>query len=305
MICPQVVLDVDGLAHLSRMPALTQLTFSLRATLPASDSPLFFSNLHDLTLHSKFLEPISRLLSQTRLPVITNLTAYINNCPSKQELSSFLASVPTSNAHHTIERLQLTQWFSPLSNVLRSEAPLLDLEDLRPYMTLSNLRRIELDIEWNVDLTDSEVLMLASTWPKLEHLLINADWGWNSLGGITPDGLVQLLQTCRSLSGIALAFDTRGYTESHPSQAPASLGLTLPREFSIDVVDSIIEAESVSAVATFFSGIATCSESDFSFYAWESDRMVALLNTEEYMKRWDIVQQWVNHAVGRSSEFGD
>ena len=131
VVCPQVALNVDALAQLSRMPALTQLTFALSATFPPSDSPLLFSNLHDLTLHSKSLDPISRLLSQTRLPVITNLIAYIDNCPSRQELSSFLTGVPKSNAHYTIEMLRLTQWFRPSSNVLRSEALFLGLEASR------------------------------------------------------------------------------------------------------------------------------------------------------------------------------
>jgi hypothetical protein len=303
VICPQIALDVDAFADLSRMPALTQLTFALSATLPASDSPLFFSNLHDLTLHSKSLDPISRLFSQTRFHVITNFTAYTDSYPSKQELSSFLASVPTSNADHTIERLQLTQTTPPSSNVPRSELSLLGLEDLRPCMAFSNLRHIELNIECNVGLTDSQALTLASAWLKLEYFLINMDWGWNSLGGITPGGLVQLLQTCRSLSRIALALDTRGYTESRPSQ---SLGLTLPPELSINVVDSIIEAESVPAVATFFSGIATCVESEFFFCAWDGRSMVMLPDTEEYMEYWDDVRHRVNVAVqvGRCSDFG-
>ena len=302
VICPQIALDVDALAHLSRMPALTQLTFAMSATLPASDSPLIFSNLHDLTLHSKSLDPIARLFSHTRLHVITNFTARIDSCPSGQELSSFLAGVPTSNAGHTIKRLQLTQTTPPSSNVPRSELPLLGLEDLRPCMAFSDLRHIELNIECNVGLTDTQLLTLASTWPKLERFLINVDWGWGSLGGITPGGLVRLLETCRSLREVALVLDTRGYTESRPSQ---SLGLTLPPEFLINLVDSVIEAESVPAVAAFFSDIATCVESDFLFCAWTGASMITLPNSEEYMERWDDVSHRVDVVLGRCSEFGD
>ena len=305
--CPQVALDLDALVHLSRMPALAWLTFALSATLPASDSPLIFPNLHDLVLHSKSLDPISHLFSQAQLPVITNITAYIDNCPSRQELSSFLAGVPTlaSNANHTVERLLLTQSIRPFSNAPHSEAPPLGLEDLQPCMACSNLRHIELNIECNVALADSQVLTLASTWPKLEHLLINADWGWHSPGGITPGGLIQLLRTCRSLRGIALALDTRGYTtESHPSQAPASLGLTLPPAFSIDVVDSIIEPESVPAVTTFFSGIAKCSKY-FSFRAWDGAGMVEIPNMVEYAECWDDVDRVVRDVVDSWFEPGD
>lgn len=44
-------------------------------------------------------------------------------------------------------------------------------------MALSSLRELWLNIEWNVDLTDSELLELASAWPHLEGLFINVNWG--------------------------------------------------------------------------------------------------------------------------------
>ena len=135
-------------------------------------------------------------------------------------------------------------------NGRKAETPLLGLDDLRPCMAFSSLRRIELNTEWNVGLTDSDLPRLIPAWPNLEHLLINEYFGWNTRGGITPDGLVQLLQTCRSLRAIAIAIDTRGYTEVPPtSRALTSLGLTSPAAFHINVLDSIIEADSVPAIA--------------------------------------------------------
>ena len=305
LICPQVALDLNALAHLTQMPALTRLTFALSNTLPASDSPHLFSNLHELTLHSKSLDPISQLFSQTRLPVITKIIAHIDNSPSKQEFASFFASIPPSNADHTIKSLQLTQTI-PMGVILApdSEPPSLGLEDLRPCMVFGDLRHIELNIKCHIGLTDSQLLTLASAWPKLEDLLINADWGWDSPRGITLDGLVRLLQSCRSLRGFALALDTQGYTEWHPSQAPASLGLTFPPGFSIDVVDSIIAPESVSAVATFFSGIATCVESGFCFRAWDGTPMARFEGSEGFIERWEDVSRQLDDAMGGSSDSG-
>ncbi|KAF8555294.1 hypothetical protein OG21DRAFT_920419 [Imleria badia] len=248
------------------MPALTQLrcTLSAAATFRPSDSYLFFSNLHHLTLYSEFLEPISRLLSQTRLPAITDFCVYIESCPSKRGFSSFLVSVQTSAIGHTIQGLV---FFQLLCVQDREDATrVLGFEDLQPCMAFSNLRRLDLDLTWDVDLTDSELLTLASGWPHMEHLLINTDWGWNTLGGITPNGLLQLLQTCPSLSDIALAIDTRDYAEFRES--PASLGLTLPPTFSINVVDSLIEEESVPAIAAFLAGIAPCPDFEFSVGCW-------------------------------------
>ncbi|KAF8555283.1 hypothetical protein OG21DRAFT_918015 [Imleria badia] len=260
--CCHIALDMDTLAHLSRMSALTWLECTLSATLltSSSDSPLFFPNLNHLILSSDFLDPISRLLSHTRLPVITNFTANIQNCPSKRDFSSFLANVQTSIIGCTIRKLELRQWSGALDG--EDGRHVLNFEDLQRCMVFRNLRCIDLNLSWEVDLTDSELLALASAWPRLKHLVINTQWGWNTLGGITPNGLLQLLQTCRSMSRVALAIDTRGYTEFRES--PASLGLTLPRKFSIDVIDSLIEAESVPAIAAFFAEIAPCPDFDFT-----------------------------------------
>ncbi|KAF8555323.1 hypothetical protein OG21DRAFT_1507854 [Imleria badia] len=261
--CSLVALDVDALVHLSRMPALTLLNCIPSASLPPSGSPLFFSNLRHMTLSSEFLDAISRLLSWIRLPAIVNFSALIQNRPSKQAFSS-LASVQTSVINHAIQELRFKERFGVYNG--EDAEPVLGFEDLQPFMVFGNLHHIDLDLSWGVDLADSELLTLASAWPHLEHLVINVKWGWNTPGGITPNGLLQLLWTCRSLSDIALAIDTRGYTEFRAS--PASLGLTLPPMFCIDVLDSFIEQESVPAIADFLAYFA--SRSEFELLAYQS-----------------------------------
>lgn len=69
-----------------------------------------------------------------------------------------------------------------------------------------------------------------------------------------------------SLSRFALALDTPGYTNSPQSQSPASFGLTLSPKFSIDVIDSSVEEESLQAVAVLFYGIAVHSGCLLSFW---------------------------------------
>lgn len=283
---------MDALVHLFRMPLLTQVSLVLSATLPASASPLVFSNLQDITLQSKSLTAISQLLSQTRLPVVMSFSTMIDKCPSKQEISSFLAGVQTSSAGNSIKRLRFTQLSPSLWNVGRSQAHLLGLQDLRPYMAFCNIRQIELEIEWNVDLTDSGLLTLASAWPQLENFVINAEWGWNTPGGITPDGLLQLLQTCPSLRWIALAIDTRHYTELPSSGLLASLGWTTrPTVVHLDVLDSAIQAESVPAIGAFFA-CTPCG--NVSFRSWSGEQMERPYNWEVYYNRWDDVRKWAN-----------
>ena len=302
--CREITLDADALIHLSHTD-ITQLFFTLSTTLPVSDSSLVFSNLHNLTVQSESLESISRLLYQARLPAIMDFGAFIHNCPVRSDLTSFLAGVPTSNASHTLETLQLKHSDHLFGIGLRSEARPLMFEDLQPCMVFRNLRNVELDIAWNVGLTDFQVLTLASAWPKLEDLKINEQWGWgwnSRAGGITPGGLIQLLETCRSLRRICLRLDTQGYIAVPTGQVPASIGLMLPNLYSINALDSPIEAESVIAMATFFCGIAACSQADFTFFCWGEIPMTDFPNWQEYEKRWDHVYDRFTEALGRCND---
>ena len=83
LACPQVTLDMEALLLLSCMPTLTQLTFALNAALPTSNTPLFFTGLHEMTLYSESLHWVSWFLSQTQLLAITNFTAFIQSYPSR------------------------------------------------------------------------------------------------------------------------------------------------------------------------------------------------------------------------------
>ncbi|KAF8441660.1 hypothetical protein L210DRAFT_3644914 [Boletus edulis BED1] len=291
--CSKMPLDVTTLVHLSRLPALINLSFTLRSTLPdqisPSDSPLIFSNLDRLLLCSEFLGPVSHLLSQIRLPAVTYLTTYIDFRPARQDLSLFFANVRTSGSPRTIQALRLIQPYKWGETSVPGDRPVLGLEDLRLYVPFSNLHSIRLDIEWKIDLTDSELLMLVSTWPCLEELSINREWGWNTFGGITPNGLLQLLQSCPLLTVIALAIDTRA--KIPPS--PTSLGF-LPRLYDINFVDSFIEEGSVPAIAAFIASlVASCK---LYFRAWESFGMKAPYGGVCH-DRWRDVEGQVRDAV--------
>lgn len=296
--CCRIPLDVDALAHLSHMPGLTQLSCTPSATLPASSSglPLLFPNLHRLKLHSQFLHPISQLLSCIRLPVLTDLTTSIQDWPSKQCFTFFLASVRASVVGHTIQELRFEGGFGTedAENIENPNAGrlVLGFEDLQPCTAFSKLRRLDLDFGWYVDLTDNELLTLAKAWPHLERLFINEEWGWGIAGGITPNGLLQLLQTCRSLNDIALTIDVRGFTEFR--EAPASLGLTLPPTFSINVLDSHIEETSVPAIAAFLAAIAPCP--NFLFTACG-----VYMGRSDHGARWYDAYRRANDALSQRS----
>ena len=265
VLCPQISLDMNALTHLSRTPGLTQLSFAPSATFSGTPSDaLLFSALYELKLFSDSLITILKLLAHLQLPAVKDFVVEIKNSPSRQNFTSFLAALQQSGVSDSITRLRLFQFQHPPENT--QSAPVLAAGDLRSSMALGNLRHLILNLRWNVCLTDSDLLTLASAWPYLEQLFINDDWGWQTSGGITPDGLVCLLQTCPSIGQLALAIDTRNYTNIPPARSPASLGLALPPSFFINVVDSVIDAASVPAIAAFFANIVPST--NFTLGAW-------------------------------------
>ncbi|KAF8125009.1 hypothetical protein EV363DRAFT_1270918 [Boletus edulis] len=307
LVCPEISMDVITLVHLSRMPALSQLNFKLGSTfpyqIPPSDSPLVFSNLNRWVLRSQSLYSISCLLSQTRLPAVTIFVAYIECCPSRVDLSAWFAGVQTSGFGHCVQELHLGQSISGRVDLL-GNTRVLGFEDLRPCMAFSHLRCIDLRMDWQVDLTDNELLSLTSTWPHLETFNINRQWGWNTLGGITPNGLIQLLQICPLLTDICIAIDTRGYTEIPPllQSVERSTSIASYSIFSIDVLDSFIEAESVPAITAFFADIMP--RSNLLLYAWNislrGTESVRLPNRDVCENLWEDVRQRVKDAVRQS-----
>ena len=287
VVCYRVSLGVDTVAHLSRLTALTELEFMLSPTFSDLDSPLSFSNLHNLRLTAQSLTSISRFLSHTRLPVLKGFQATVDNCHAKREIALFLAGLMISNSGHTVEALQLNERYCAPSKIL------LGLEDLQPCMPLSNLRQFQLSMKRDVVLTDGDLLTSASAWPKLELLRINEDFGWRSqVGGhgITSDGLLRLLRICPLLTQISLCLDTRGYVDVPPAHVPESLGLARRSELKVKVLDAIIETGSALAIASFFSSIAACCESHFTLCAWyDWDKTTQLPKLQEYRAYWDLV----------------
>lgn len=103
-----------------------------------------------------------------------------------------------------------------------------------------------------------------------------------------------MLQICRSLRRTALPLDTRGHTETLPI-----LGSSSPPKISINVLDAIIEAESVLVVAAFFYGVSVgCSRSDFILNTWDGRAMVWFLNMKLCREFWEDVRDSVCEAHG-------
>ena len=97
---------------------------------------------------------------------------------------------------HTVREFNLEQVHNTFDTIPPREpdVPLLDLNDLQSCIIFYNLGCMNLDLQWDVDLSNDGLLTLASAWPQREELFINANWCWSRSGGITPNRLTSRLR---------------------------------------------------------------------------------------------------------------
>lgn len=83
--------------------------------------------------------------------------------PPRQNVTSFLVALQHSGVSDSVTRLELAKIYHSSAG-LWSDPPVLATGDLPFSVALRNLRRIDLDLGWNVGLTDSDLLMPVSAW---------------------------------------------------------------------------------------------------------------------------------------------
>jgi len=263
--CKQVDLNVAALSHLSRLHNLHHLEFRLHEEVAdliqssqSSTSVLTFSTLLSLCMFSRSLASDWKFLHHFRLPVIRHLDVFLRVTPTMPELISFFAVLEETCAHNTLGSLYLIledsfdfESLSSASEIVEDLPPYyVTFDHLRPLTVFANILVILIDLGCGVDLNERELLCLASSWPRLNSFSVCSNQHWTASSGITPGGFVQLLERCRSLQSLDIVFDTRGYTEI-PQGHPWS-GLTMPGNAYLDVHSSLIEEESINALAVFF-----------------------------------------------------
>ncbi|KAF8441523.1 hypothetical protein L210DRAFT_3644804 [Boletus edulis BED1] len=271
---PEILLKIFGQDILNARD-LAAIARTCRAFKePALD--VLWSVLKDVSPLARCLSDVSRRKYENNprsLPAIEDLAVGTPDCPPGS-VGSFFSALETACINHSITQLSFDCGNSTTTNF---RDPILTFDDVRPMMAFSNLHHLDLDVSWDVGLTDDDLVKLASAWPYLEHLGIN---------------------TCPSLCHLCLAVDTRGYTQVSPDRSPATLAFQSRDTFCIDVVDSVIEEESVQAMATYLAGMATRATRVW-LYSWGFEghqgwRMPVGRLQEVYKARWKEVYRRAN-----------
>ena len=285
--CQGVLFDADTISHFSQMTTLRSLSFTPVPdvsdwTLP-SDSTFVFSTLTHLELRSKSLAEITGLLSCIRLPAVEDLKVTFTIHPSKETVESFIKTIliacsSISLAKIEIRGVQRSRIFGGVTSESRHR---LTLEDLRLSIAFINLRHVYINIQWFIGLADDNLLALASAWPHIHSLVINDQWGWRTTGGITLQGLLQLLQKCGPLCELCIAIHTGSFI--NPPHGFDMGSLTPPSLLTLNLADSPIRSADFPALVDVFVklGMPGCS-----FSAWGGMNME---DVEEPKRAWNQV----------------
>lgn len=298
--CGNIGFNTTALSHLSSLRNLRCMCFlaydvvvnQLRA-IRSPPRRLTFSALHDLKLRASFLTTIWRLLRLLHIPMLHDLGIGFFIHPTTPDLMSLFVALQEACTHTTLNRFVL--YFvsrGPVPQSVEGSRPYyITFERLLPLTVFVNIKSITLDVPWGMNLNERELLNLASSWPHLEWLEVGERSYWTPSSGITPGGFLLLLERCRSLRVLYVAFNTRDYTDipqGHPWR-----GLRMPKDACVHLLKSPIEEESIEALGVFFH---VAPYPDFKLFThWEKryfrggiENPVELCDL--YYDRWERVQ---------------
>ncbi|KAF8844219.1 hypothetical protein BDN67DRAFT_895519 [Paxillus ammoniavirescens] len=154
--------------------------------------------------------------------------------------------------------------------------------DLLLLACFSNLVSVNLDTAYIVNLGDDDMLALGAAWPNIRHLSINEQRGWRTTSGLTPQGLVRLLQQCKLLRKLCVVIDTSDFSAIPLDRHGPVLSSTC-----INVLDSAIAPDSVTALAAFLSDVYPFLK---TITAWDTCVMSKRPDAAGYKKLWNKVQ---------------
>ncbi|EIW78552.1 hypothetical protein CONPUDRAFT_167542 [Coniophora puteana RWD-64-598 SS2] len=163
---------------------------------------------------------------------------------------------------------------------------------IEPLFCFRNLISVDIHTDRSVLLDDNDLAGMASAWPKIQRLLINACSGWRCRSRVTLHGLIELLGRLADLDRLAIAldFETSPLTEvdlkaaadaSTPNNVRLGSG-----DFPLSLTDSRISASNMVMVAALLSDQFP---NEGSVDAWSELEIWPDDESVQQTRRWDQV----------------
>jgi hypothetical protein len=205
----------NALLYLATLETLEVLSFTFdRRSFKHSlgTSIVQFPALRRLFITSLALPSLSKMMRQLRMSIEALFIGF-GGWPTIQHIQSFAITIQESCAQGDMHFIDLRQLdiSDPAVQAPAGTGPL-TLGDLFPLTCFSNLVSVNLDTGYIVNLGDDDMLALGTAWPNIRHLSINEQRGWRTSSGLTPQGLVRLLQQCKFLRKLCIVIDTSDFS---------------------------------------------------------------------------------------------
>jgi hypothetical protein len=204
--------NIEHMTGISLLPNLRLLKLSraiwsdsaLQKSLPTFDSPKAFSALQQLDIYAS-LESIANWLPSFISPKLTTFTAEIevtwtdgdddHEIPAKQ-LCHQLCDTLVKHARSPSSSLRTLLFIGKSSKVLPTE-----VEAFQPLLGLHGLEILVFNIPLS-GFDDQTLIKWANAWSNLKTFKVRSHGD-----SITMSGVITLLQLCRDLKNLALAFN--------------------------------------------------------------------------------------------------
>ncbi|KAF9233796.1 hypothetical protein BU15DRAFT_53408 [Melanogaster broomeanus] len=246
------VIDEPTLLHLGSLRSLTSLSFVLerhyalgRSTLPFVD---MFTSLSSLTVTTTRMDDIRRLMLRLHVQ-LKSLTVVVNHGPEQREVKPFLLTLGQSCNQDHLESVTISHRHPTLQTTCLP----LTIDDFSPLAFFGNLKEIFIDTGCQIELDGSDILQLASAWPRLTTLSLNSQHGWRTDTGISPLDLLPLVRKCTGLGHLTVMLNTESFG-TIPLDRPGG-GFSAHSLRYLDVLDSQIEDGSVGPLAALLSDL--------------------------------------------------
>ncbi|OAX38266.1 hypothetical protein K503DRAFT_691844, partial [Rhizopogon vinicolor AM-OR11-026] len=283
-----------AILYLSNLPSLRELHIELHHPTPiAADTQKLlqrpaFCALQELGVTCESLATSDAFFET--LSIAPKILSFRMNDgeDSPSALPASISRISNACAHSALEHLQILVFYLNHDSELDASISAATFQPLRAF---HNLRKLDFQSDYDVQLDDIALLQMAKAWPLLEELAIHgqfsAAWG-DHPRLITPDGFVSLLKHCPRLTSVAIvinwsAVDRRGISPEIPYQGFAHGALSYA-----DFDSSTIRH--VTGIAAFLSAIAPKLE---RVDGWDAHYHTDHPDFKKYSTKWNDVHHLV------------
>ncbi|EIW81803.1 hypothetical protein CONPUDRAFT_164570 [Coniophora puteana RWD-64-598 SS2] len=204
----------EALVHIARLPTLQGLSITLYSTASFADTRsqvdgIPFGNVTTLKVIALNLKVFIAFTTEMALSLVdVELWITDNDCSeSAKESFDEIAKGNRSLCNLRILSCRDQDVLIPpdYSHVIRGRTA--TISTFQPLFKFHQLRVLDVTFCCSMVLSDFDIMVLAYSFPLIEVLLLNANYGWESPSPITFVGILSVIRLCPKLQKLGIEFD--------------------------------------------------------------------------------------------------